>query len=96
MYVFLFALSAVIATIHLGYHKALWKWFTGNSTKAELARFGIVGIMGTFWMGTITACLMPILGFWISLILGAGFAYLHNFFLNKLFGGLGKIHIKKK
>jgi len=81
--------------------KMLWRYFTGTSVKAEMLRFAYIGIQGMAVQGAVMWLLLNLLklriSFWVvedwmvPFALGAIAGYFHNFFLNKLLGGLTRI-----
>jgi len=81
--------------------KKLWQYFTSNKIHAEFIKFGFVGFLGSLWMFVIMWFIIDFLklqiNFWFidtwkfSFGIATFFAFIHNFFLNKLLGGLSRI-----
>ena len=85
---------------HLGLTKA-WCFFTSNNVWAEVARFAVVGVLGCWWMFFVMWLIIDVaklqVSWWFvdtwkfAYIMGAVVGFFHNFFLNKLLGGLSRI-----
>lgn len=88
--------------------RKFWRYFTSNKIDAEFVKYTTVAILGWVWMFLIMYVIIDFLkleiNFWFlipidtwkfALGIGSLFGLVHNFLLNKFWGGLSKITKKE-